>query len=151
MSSTKPNFMHKKSCTCPTPTVAKPCYVWFHYPNSPGRIHRFLNVNDAYKFAHDTTIEHLSLPTLVDADGKLGLKYKPEHLYDNNAIYCDVDWHTYLCDIISDLNNSAHTNDHIWNISAGNDIQVAMGLGTKLPLSVSKMFCSTDAIYVNNQ
>ena len=143
--------MHKKSCTCTTTPVEKPCYVWFHYPVGPGKIHRFTTINDAYKFAHDTTIDHLALPTLINDDGKNAVDYDPKYLFNNNTVYCNVDWHSYLCDIIGDLKNSSHTNDHIWNISAGNDIQVAIGLGSTLPLSVAKMFCHIYPIYVNNQ
>jgi hypothetical protein len=146
-----PNFKHKKSCNCTTHSLEKPCYVWFHYPNGPGKIHRFLNINDAYKFAHDSTIDHVALPTLVDGDGKNAVDYDPKYLYNNDTVFCEVDWHNYLCDITTDINEKSHTSDHIWNISAGNDIQVSIGLGSSLPLSVSDKFCGVDPIYVNNQ
>jgi len=144
-----PNFMHKNLCACTVDPVDKQCYVWFHYPDGPGKVHRFTTINAAYKFAHDTTIDHLSLPTLVDSNGNNAIAYDPKHLYNNGTIHCDVDWHNYLCDIITDLNRNAHTNDYVWNIAAGNDIQVAIGLGSTLPNSVSKMYCKVDPIYVN--
>lgn len=65
-----PNFMHKKSCTCPNSVLTQPCYVWFHYPNGPGKVHLFSNIQDAYKFAHDSTIDYISLPTLLDEIGR---------------------------------------------------------------------------------
>ena len=144
-----PNFMHKNSCNCPANPATNPCYVWFHYPTSPGKIYRFANIKSAYKFAHDETIDHLSIPTLVDGSGKTSVDYNPNHLYNNGQIVCDVDWHNYLCDILTEVDGSP--SDKIWNVSAGDDIQVGLGLGSVLPLSISSKFCTVDPIYVTNQ
>jgi hypothetical protein len=144
----KPNFMHKNSCKCPSTQVMKPCYVWLHYPTGPGKIHLYSNIQDAYKFAHDTTIDYVSMPPLIDVDGKLAVGYNPNHLYDNDQLVCDVDWHTYLCDILVDI--EVLPSDKIWNVSAGADIQVQIGLGTGLPESEVQMYCQVSTPEIVN-
>jgi len=145
MNANSPNFMHRMVCDCQINSAKMPCYVWIHYPVGPGKVRRFADIHAAYTFAHEVAIDHIMIPTLTNEDGKLIRSYPPEFLYNNGQFLCEVDWTTYLCDIIADLKYTTQ-HDKMWSICAGDSIQVALGLGYLMPANIIDTFCRDDPV-----
>ena len=137
-------MIHNNPCTCPSGSTEMKCYVWIHRPTSPDSVIQFNNLKDAYVYALHTIKNVESLPTLLnDEDESIHADlHKDLQWFDelNVHMVCNVDWINRYCDLLNKLDLS-HP-DKIWDIAFGYNVQVAVGLGSDLPMNVSNKFCT---------
>jgi hypothetical protein len=111
--------IHETPCTCVS--VEKPCYLWIHLPQGPGRIITFPSPALAYAFA-DNYISGEMATLVADSDGQ----YVP-----------DVQRDITLCRLSREIAtgvNPVH-NGH-WFIMSSDRHQMLVGLGENVPMDL---------------